>query len=55
MVRCEELESWVITCTAFGPGGPCVYLATTRDFETLDRRDVVMPPEDKTGRSFPDG
>ena len=29
VVRCEELGSWVITCTAFGPGGPCVYLATT--------------------------
>ena len=26
----EELELYVITCTAYGPGGPCVFLAQTR-------------------------
>jgi predicted GH43/DUF377 family glycosyl hydrolase len=53
VVRCEELESWVITCTAFGPGGPCVYLATTTDFESLDRAGVAVPPEDKNAAVFP--
>ena len=48
-----ELGGWVITCTAFGPGGPCVYLASTSDFVTLDRHSVVMPPEDKNAAVFP--
>ncbi len=53
LVHCAELGGWVITCTAFGPGGPCVYLATTSDFESLDRQSVVMPPEDKNAAVFP--
>ena len=28
----EELDRFVITCTAYGPAGPAVYLATTKDF-----------------------
>ena len=53
LVHCPELGGWVITCTAFGPGGPCVYLATTTDFVTLDHQAVVMPPEDKNAAVFP--
>ena len=53
LVHCPELGGWVITCTAFGPGGPCVYLATTSDFVTLDHQGVVMPPEDKNAAVFP--
>src|SRR5437763_15172204 len=29
VVWIEELERWAITCTAYGPSGPAVYLATT--------------------------
>ncbi len=53
LVHTPELGGWVITCTAFGPGGPCVYLASTSDFVTLDRHSVVMPPEDKNAAVFP--
>ena len=52
-MHCAELGGWVITCTAFGPGGPCVYLASTSDFVTLDHQAVVMPPEDKNAAVFP--
>jgi predicted GH43/DUF377 family glycosyl hydrolase len=49
----DELGVWVITCTAFGSAGPAVFLATTRDFETIERCDVAMPPEDKNAAVFP--
>ena len=32
VVWVDELERWVITCTAYGPAGPAVFLATTEDF-----------------------
>ena len=32
MTRVDELDCWVIAYTAFGPQGPAVALATTRDF-----------------------
>jgi len=37
----------VITCTAYGPAGPAVFLATTEDFTTVERYGVVRHPEDK--------
>ena len=43
----EELDRWVITCTAYGPAGPAVYLATTEDFRTVERHGVITHPEDK--------
>jgi predicted GH43/DUF377 family glycosyl hydrolase len=43
----------VITCTAYGPPGPCVYLATSPDLYTLDTGHVVIPPEDKNAALFP--
>jgi len=42
-----ELDCWAITCTAYGPAGPAVYLATTRDFRTVKRYGIVKHPEDK--------
>ena len=44
VVWVDELDRWVITCTAYGPAGPAVFLATTEDF-TLGRalRDRQAP------------
>lgn len=43
----EELDCWVITCTAYGPAGTAVYLATTKDFRSVERRGIIKQPEDK--------
>jgi beta-1,4-mannooligosaccharide/beta-1,4-mannosyl-N-acetylglucosamine phosphorylase len=53
IVRLDELDCWAITCTAYGPPGPAVYLATTSDFRTLDRRGIIMHPEDKNAALLP--
>ena len=53
VVWVEELGRWVITCTAYGPAGPGVFLATTEDFETVERRGVVRHPEDKNAALLP--
>jgi beta-1,2-mannobiose phosphorylase / 1,2-beta-oligomannan phosphorylase len=53
VVWVPELERWVITCTAYGPAGPAVYLATTEDFTTTERFGVVRHPEDKNAALFP--
>ena len=42
-----ELERWLITCTAYGPSGPAVYLASTTDFRTVERMGIICQPEDK--------
>ena len=42
-----ELERWLITCTAYGPSGPAVYLASTTDFRTVERIGIICQPEDK--------
>jgi predicted GH43/DUF377 family glycosyl hydrolase len=44
-----ELEAWVIAYTSFGPGGPGLSLATTKDFRTVERLGMVRAPEDKNG------
>ena len=49
----NELDRYVITCTAFGPPGPCVYLAVSFDLTTIERQDVVIAPEDKNAALFP--
>jgi beta-1,2-mannobiose phosphorylase / 1,2-beta-oligomannan phosphorylase len=46
-VWADELDCWVITCTAYGPAGPAVYLATTRDFRSIERHGIIKHPEDK--------
>ncbi len=43
----EELGRYVITCTAYGPAGPAVFLATTEDFRSVERIGIVVAPEDK--------
>ena len=53
VVWVDELERWVITCTAYGPAGPAVFLATTRDFVTVERYGVVRHPEDKNAALLP--
>ena len=49
----EELKLWVIAFTSFGPGGPGLSLATTRDFRTVERLGLVRAPEDKNGALLP--
>jgi predicted GH43/DUF377 family glycosyl hydrolase len=49
----EELGAYVIAYTAYGPGGPCVALAMTEDFNTAEPFGIVMPPEDKNASLLP--
>jgi predicted GH43/DUF377 family glycosyl hydrolase len=53
VVWVAELERWVITCTAYGPAGPAVFLATTVDFKTVERYGIVRHPEDKNAALLP--
>jgi len=53
VVWADELARWVITCTAYGPAGPAVYLATTEDFTTIERYGIVRHPEDKNAALLP--
>jgi predicted GH43/DUF377 family glycosyl hydrolase len=50
----DELGRYAITCTAYGPAGPAVYLATTKDFLTVERRGIVINPEDKNAALLPE-
>lgn len=47
VTRMDELDSWLVTYTAYGPDGPCVALATTGDFRSVERYGVIRPPADK--------
>jgi beta-1,2-mannobiose phosphorylase / 1,2-beta-oligomannan phosphorylase len=49
-----ELGKWTITCTAYGPAGPAVFLATTDDFATVERQGIIKQPEDKNAALLPD-
>jgi len=53
VVWVAELGRWVVTCTAYGPAGPAVYLATTEDFKTIERYGIVRQPEDKNAALLP--
>ena len=53
VVWIDELGRWVITCTAYGPAGPAVFLATTEDFRTVERHGIVRHPEDKNAALLP--
>jgi predicted GH43/DUF377 family glycosyl hydrolase len=53
VVWIDELERWLITCTAYGPEGPAVYLAATEDFTTVERYGVIKHPEDKNAAILP--
>jgi predicted GH43/DUF377 family glycosyl hydrolase len=54
VVWLPELERWSITCTAYGPPGPAVYLATTIDFRTVERHGVIKRAEDKNAALLPE-
>jgi len=53
VVWVDELDRWVITCTAYGPAGPGVFLATTEDFTRVERYGIVRHPEDKNAALLP--
>ena len=53
ITRVDELGRWVIAYTAYGPRGPAVALATTRDFTSMQRLGVVRAPEDKNAALLP--
>jgi predicted GH43/DUF377 family glycosyl hydrolase len=53
VVWVDELGRWVITCTAYGPAGPAVFLATTKHFDTVERYGIVRQPEDKNAALLP--
>lgn len=53
VTRVDELGGWVISYTGYGPDGPCVKLAVTTDFVTVDPIGSVMPPEDKNASLLP--
>lgn len=53
VTRVEELGCWIVTYTAFGPGGPGISLARTDDFRSFERLGMVMVPEDKNGVLLP--
>ena len=50
----SELDRFAITCTAYGPAGPAVYLATTKDFVSVERHGIVMGPADKNAALLPE-
>jgi predicted GH43/DUF377 family glycosyl hydrolase len=54
IVWLPELERWSITCTAYGPPGPAVYLALTADFRTVERHGVIKRAEDKNAALLPE-
>jgi len=46
-------REWIIAYTAYSRYGPAVALATTSDFESVDRLGVVMAPTNKDATIFP--
>lgn len=50
----EELATHVISCTAYGPAGPAVFLAMSDDFRAVERLGIVAAPEDKNAALLPD-
>lgn len=53
VVFVPELGRWVITCTAYGPAGPAVYLATTENFRSVERHGIIRHPDDKNAALLP--
>ena len=53
VVWVPELERYIITCTAYGPAGPAVYLAKTADFRSVERIGIVQQPDDKNAALLP--
>jgi predicted GH43/DUF377 family glycosyl hydrolase len=48
-----ERDEYLITYTAYGPQGPGVSLASTKDFREFKRLGVALPPEDKDAALLP--
>jgi predicted GH43/DUF377 family glycosyl hydrolase len=46
-------DEYMIVYTGYSSAGPLVRLASTRGFDTFDRRGTLMPPEDKDAALFP--
>ena len=46
-------DEYMIVYTGYSNAGPLVCLASTRDFESFERRGTLMPPEDKDAALFP--
>ena len=46
-------DEHMIVYTGYSSAGPLVCLASTRDFESFERRGTLMPPEDKDAALFP--
>lgn len=53
VTRIDELDCWLISYTAFGPGGPAVSLAMTNDFVEVRRLGLAMAPENKNAAFLP--
>jgi beta-1,2-mannobiose phosphorylase / 1,2-beta-oligomannan phosphorylase len=53
VVYVPEHERWTITCTAYGPSGPAVFLATTTDFRTVRRHGIIRQADDKNAALLP--
>lgn len=53
VVFVPELGRWAITCTAYGPAGPAVFLATTGDFTSVERHGIIRHPDDKNAALLP--
>lgn len=49
----DELGCWVVAYTSYGPTGPSISLATTTDFQSVERLGVVCPPDDKNAALLP--
>lgn len=54
IVWIPEKKCFAITCTAYGPAGPCVYLAWTEDFLSVERHGILMPADDKNSAFLPE-
>jgi beta-1,2-mannobiose phosphorylase / 1,2-beta-oligomannan phosphorylase len=53
-VWADELEGFAVTCTAYGPSGPAVFLATTKDFASVERYGIIRQPDDKNAALLPE-
>ena len=49
----EDQQLYFITYTAYSEAGPCVAMASTRDFVAFTRLGPVWPPDDKDAALFP--
>ena len=49
----EDLQLWGLAYTAYSDYGPGVSLATTKDFQSVERIGLVCPPQDKNAALFP--